>query len=56
MFLMVKSKIICFWQSESKGKVSFFHVISRVPTINMTFTVDVNLYLSASEFLSEFLL
>ena len=48
MFLMVKTKIIGFWQSEPKGKVSFFSCdITRVPTINMTFTVHVNLYLSA---------
>ena len=66
MFLMVKTKIICFWQSEPKVKrkwkrkreskeknntffiwYHFFHMMSKVPTINMTFTVDVNLYLSA---------
>ena len=46
-FSWLKLKLYVFGNQNPKVKCHFFRVISRVPTINMTFTADINLYLSA---------
>lgn len=47
VFLMIKLGLYVFGNKIPKVKCHFYHVISRIPTINMTFAVNVNLYFPA---------